>query len=120
MACWAYLKQDSELRDIFPTGSVPIVSIVPGIPREEGAPLCYWVKGSELNEEQVERLAQLIFEMWLPECSNMGQAREYVRNDLPLKATHFNGCGTDDHFQMPWGAAMNIGLRAKYEQSETR
>lgn len=116
MASFAYLKQDSELRSIFPSGTVPIVSIVPAVPREEGAPLCYWVKGSELSEEQLHQLAELIFETWRPECESYDQALASVLNDLPLRTTHFSGCGTDDHFQMPWGAAMNIGFRAKYEQ----
>lgn len=115
MSCWANLKEESDLWEIFPSGSVPIVSIVPIIPREEGCPLCYVVKGTELTSEQLHKLAERIYQQWQPECVDLQQAIDYVLSDCPLKVSHFSGIGTDDYFQVPWGAALNVATRMEYQ-----
>lgn len=111
MSSWATIKEENELWEIFPTGNVPIVSIVPIIPREEGCPLCYVVDETELSTKQLHKLAQRIYQQWQPECTNIQEAMDYVLNGCSLKTTHFSGVSTDDFYQMPWGAALNIAMR---------
>jgi hypothetical protein len=111
MASWATLKQGNELWEIFPSGNVPIISIVPITPREAGCPLCYVVESSELTNEQLQKLAERIHQQWYPECDDIQDAIDYISNGCPLKTTHFSGVSTDDFYQVPWGAAMNIAMR---------
>ena len=93
---WGHLKPDTPFAHIFPDGVVPLKGILPIIPREEGAPECYLVPGSELSDAQVEQLATMLWERWRPECSGPEQAAEYIRLDaLPLRVTWFEGVGTD-------------------------
>jgi hypothetical protein len=110
MACWTKVNPDSELYPIFGDRSVPILSIVPFVPRESGMPLCYMVLGEQLPDEIVNQLAQKIYETWQGECESLEMAREYVLQGIPLKTSHFHGAGTDDYFQMPHGAALNAAL----------
>lgn len=100
MACWAYMKPESELFEIFQTDQVPILSIIPIIPREAGCPQCYIVLGDQLSQEQVTALAHKLYHLWQPECADPEQARNYILEGLPLKTSHFLGVGTDDYFMI--------------------
>lgn len=115
MSCWGYLKETSQLYPIFGTQGVPILSLIPIIPREQGAPLCYVILGNELSREILDQLAAKLFELWQPECIDLEMAREYITKGLPLKTTHFSGVGGDNLYQMPMAAALNIAIRAEYE-----
>ncbi len=108
MACWTKVNPDSELYQIFGDSKVPILSIIPFVPRESGMPLCYMVLGQQLPDGIVNQLAQKIYETWASECESLEMAREYVLKGIPLKTSHFSGANTDDYFQMPHGAALNI------------
>lgn len=110
MASWTNANPESELYAIFGDLKIPILSIVPIIPREIGSPPCYVILGNELPTEIVKQLATKLFELWQPECESLDMAIEYVLQGLPLKTSHFNGCGTDDYFQMPMGAALNAAI----------
>jgi hypothetical protein len=101
MTSWAYLKPNTPFNQFFPDGWVPIRSIVPGIPREVGCPLCYIVVG--LEEWQIQGLAEMLYERWQPECDSVERAADYVRGGLPLKCSYFDSCGTDEYHQMQWG-----------------
>lgn len=79
---------------------MPIRSIIPIIPREEGSPPCYIVLGEKLEQAQVNALAEMLLEKWSPECSSIEQASQYILEGLPLKTSHFNGCGTNDRVLM--------------------
>lgn len=91
---WAWLKDETPFNEIFPNRQVPIVSIFPIIPRELGSPPCYVVDAKFLSLEQIDRLAQRLFEMWRPECASLEQARKYIFQGLPLKTDWFNGAGS--------------------------
>lgn len=98
MSSWGYLKNDTPFNHLFPDGKVPLVSIFQAIPREEGAPPCYWVDGSRLSEHQIEELSKMLYQMWQPECQSLESAIAYVRGQLPLNAEWFNGVATDSMF----------------------
>lgn len=110
MSCWAYCKPESEFYSIFGSDPVPIKSIVPIIPREEGCPLCYLVLVDRLRVDQAEALAQAVFQQWFSECQSIEQARQYILEGLPLKTSHFNGCSSDEYHMMKWGAALNAAM----------
>lgn len=118
MACWANCKPESEFYSIFGDQPVPIRSIVPIIPREEGSPPCYIVLVDKLEVSQAENLAQKLFEKWQLECTSIEQARQYILDGLPLKTSHFNGCSSDDFFMMPWGVALNAATHFAYAESQ--
>ena len=94
---WGYLKPNSPFTHIFPEGSVPLVSLFPIIPREEGCPPCYLVKGRALTDAQVEALAQLLAQRD-PNTAGypLEELKAYIRQDLPLKTEWFSGVGTSD------------------------
>jgi hypothetical protein len=96
MSSWGYLKADTPFAAIFPDGRVPLQSIMAIIPREEGAPRCYVVDGAQLTDQQVERLAARLYEIWRPECESAEQAAAYIQGGLPLRADYFSTVGTDD------------------------
>lgn len=115
MSCWASLKRDSEFYNLFPNGRVQILSIVPVIPREEGCPPCYLVLGNRLTPQQLEQLAQLLQRWWPHECQSLEQAKEYIlRENLPLKTSHFDNVSTDDIFYIPNGVALNAAINFRY------
>lgn len=98
MTTFGHLKNDTPFAYVFPDGKVPLTNIFKGIPREKGAPECYWVDGSRLNPQQIEELAKMLYEMWQPECKSLDQARDYVSKELPLNADWFTGASTDSLF----------------------
>jgi hypothetical protein len=108
MSCWGFLKEDCPFQSILGNGRVPIRSIVPIVPRKRGCPICYIVLGEQLTDEQVHLLAELLYEMWQPECSSIEEAITYIRQGLPLKTSWFRSVGTDDYFYVPVGVALNI------------
>lgn len=91
---WGYLKENTPFNEIFPDRSVPLRSIFPMIPREQGSPLCYIINADFLTQEQISSLAQQLFELWRPECQSLEQAKDYIRHGLPIKTNWFNGAGT--------------------------
>lgn len=115
MASYAFCNPDSDLFPIFGDEAIPILSIVPIIPREHGAPPCYVILGRELSENVRHQLAMKLFEMWQPECESIEMASEYILEGLPLKTTHFVGVGTDEQQQMIMGSALNMAIRASYQ-----
>ncbi len=115
MTSHAYCSENSEFFSIFGSQAVPIKSIVPIIPREHGAPPCYVVLVEQLPLTIANQLAEMIYEEWQPECESLQMAKEYILQGLPLRITHFSGVGTDDYYQMPMGAALNIAIRSAYE-----
>jgi hypothetical protein len=120
MASWGTLKEDCPFAEIFPERRVEIRSIVPIIPREQGSPPCYVVKGEALSQEQLKKLANRLYEIWQPECESVGAAAEYILEGLPLKTTHFSSVTTDDYFQVPVGVALNIAIRSAYEDDVSK
>lgn len=91
---WGHLKPDTPFNEIFPDYIVPLRSIFPIIPREEGSPPSYIVNADFLTQEQIDRLAQRLFYLWRPECKSLEQAKVCIREGLPIKTDWFNGCGT--------------------------
>lgn len=120
MACWALCKPESEFYQIFGDHLVPIRSLVPIIPREEGSPPCYVVLIEELELFQANALAEMLFQRWYPECKTLDQAKQYIMDGLPLKTSHFNGCGSDDFFMMPWGTALNAAIHFDYAERHNK
>jgi len=96
---WAngHLKSDSPFTAIFaPDGIVPLKSIVPMIPREEGCPKCYELDAEKLTEPQLQQLAELLYQRWQPECESIEMAVNYIREPgLPLECKWFDGVSTD-------------------------
>lgn len=105
---WAYLREGTPFKEIFPTRRVPLKSAMPIVPREEGSPPCFVVDPAFLSTEQIDTLAQMLFELWRPECESIQQACEYIRQGLPLRIDWFTSVGSssptfffglmDDHF----------------------
>lgn len=107
MACWGYLKEDSEYRKLLGVEKIPIMSIVPIIPGEDGNPLCYQLSHKELKEGQIEDLAQKLIKKYPADFPDIDSAIAYIKTGLPLQSSHFSSVGSDDYFHMPWGAALN-------------
>ena len=118
MTCFATCQAESEFYSIFGDRPVPIRSIVPITPREEGSPPCYVVLGEKLGQAQVNALAEMLFQRWSPECESIEQDKQYILEGLPLKTSHFNGCGSDDYFMMAQGAAWNAAIHFAYAESQ--
>lgn len=115
MSCWAYLNEDTPFNQFFPDNRVEILSIVPIVPREFGAPLCYVVLGDNLERWQLEGLGEMLVRSWEPECKGRGEAIAYIiKQGLPLRCDWFSSCGTDDYFMIPMGVALSIAIRQKY------
>lgn len=91
---WAYLQKETPFNEIFLDRAVPIRSIFPIIPREEGSPPCYVIDARFLNPDQIDRLAQQLYEMWRDETSLEEAKRYIIEMGLPLKTDWFNGAGT--------------------------
>ena len=108
MSCWAKVKPESEFYPIFGDIQVPILSLVPFTPRGIGCPLCYMVLCEQLPVEMVDRIAQKLFNAWQSECNSYELARNYILKGLPMKTNHFQNVFSDDYYQMPVGAALNI------------
>ncbi|WP_160166350.1 hypothetical protein [Calothrix sp. PCC 7507] len=97
METWASLKPDADfnqINQIFPDGKVPIKSMVPIIPRDAENPPCYVVDANFLSSEQIQALAEGLYEMWQPECKSVQMAIDYIRRGLPLKCEYFSGVTT--------------------------
>lgn len=110
MACWGKINQSSELYSVFGDIDIPILSIVPMIPRERGCPLCYVVLGSQLDKEVLEKMAQKLFERWQSECESLEMAKAYIKQGLPVQTSHFQFVSSDDRFHLPTGIALNLAL----------
>lgn len=91
---WAYLREGTPFKEIFPTRRVPLKSPLPIVPREEGSPPCFIVDPAFLSADQIDSLAQMLFELWKPECKSFEQASDYIRQGLPLRTDWFNSVGS--------------------------
>ena len=96
MKTWATLKPNTPFNQIFPDGKVPIKSLVPIIPRDETSPTCYIVDVDFLSNQQIQTLAERLYQMWQPECTDVQMAVNCIRQGLPLKCDHFSGVTTTD------------------------
>lgn len=86
------LRADTPFRGIFPDGFVPLKSLVPFIPREEGSPLCYEVDASRLTDEQRLQLATDLFQRWNSEWESVEAEIAYIADPgLPLQLAWFRG-----------------------------
>lgn len=108
---WATLRPDTPFSSLFPDRQVPIRSVIPIVPREEGAPPCYMVEGNLLADEQLRALAGLLLEMWSPECESIDQAIAYIRDGLPLRCEWFNSVTTTNIGMMLSMAELGYELR---------
>lgn len=97
MKTWGNLKPTTHLNQIFTDGKVPIKSVVPIIPREEGSPSCYLLDADYLSQEQIEALALGLYQMWQPECESVQMAIDYIHRGLPLNCEHFDGVTSTDY-----------------------
>lgn len=112
---WAYLKEDTPFSEIFPDRHVPIRSIFPIIPREQGSPPCYVVDSSFLSQMQIDALAEQLFYMWQPECSSLEEAKDYIMQGLPLKTDWFNGASSSSPVVL-FGLMDDEGVKSKREE----
>lgn len=100
MTNWVYIKKESYLYTIFGDRPVKVKSLVPAIPREEGAPPCYWALSSDLSDPEILQLSILLYQRWRPECESIAQAEAYIKeNNVPLAVSNTSGCETDE-----WGS----------------
>jgi hypothetical protein len=91
---WGFLKHNTPFAKIFPDGKVPLISIFPIIPREDGYPECYLLDAKNLSNLDVAMLAQMVMQSWSDECRDIGVAIAYVRNGLPIRVDHFETVGS--------------------------
>lgn len=95
------LKPDTPFSAVFPDSLVPLRSIEPFIPRDYNCPPCFEVDADKLTDEQIQQLAQKLYEQWQPECESIEQAIAYIREPgLPLKCEWFFGVTTADLSQL--------------------
>lgn len=112
---WATLKPETPINHLFFDGRVPILSPLPIIPREEGAPPCYLVPGELLTNEQIKGLAELVWQQWRPEC----EAIAYIRKDgLLLRTDCFTGFTSIDQGMMMSLAEFGEEMKRTYEDEE--
>lgn len=97
---WATLKQETPFNRLFPDLKVPIVSPIPIIPREEGMPFCYVIDAQFLTDEQIQGLAEMLYEQWKPEAESIEATINYIREGLPLKCEWFSSFTTIDQKMM--------------------
>lgn len=90
-----HLNSDTPFNHIF-GNQVPIRSIIPIRPRDENAPLCYVVDAKHLSTEQIGQLAQMLYEMWQPECKSIAEAIAYIQDGLPLNCEYFSSVSCSD------------------------
>ncbi|BAS59890.1 hypothetical protein NIES2135_20450 [Leptolyngbya boryana NIES-2135] len=93
---WATLSAKTPFNHLFPDRKVPIVSPIPIIPREEGMPFCYVVDAQFLTDEQIQGLAEMLYEQWKPESESVEETIVYIREGLPLKCAWFSSFTTID------------------------
>lgn len=99
---YGHLKPNTPFSAVFPNSLVPLKSIEPLIPRDYGCPPCFDVDADRLTAEQIQQLAQMLYEQWQPECESIEQALDYIREPgLPLKCEWFTVVSTDDWEQFP-------------------
>ncbi|MGJ5633293.1 hypothetical protein [Nostoc sp. CALU 1950] len=98
MSSYAFCDKDSDFFPIFGDAIIPILSTVPIIPPDYGAPPCYVVLGKELSEDIRQQLAIKLFEMWQPGFKSIQMVQEYILQGLPLSTTNFSGVKIDDDF----------------------
>lgn len=112
MTNWTYIKKDSYLYQVFGDRPVKIESLVPAVPREEGAPPCYWALANDFSDSELLQLSIVLYEQWKPECRSIAEAEAYIKEkNLPLAIIHTTGCMTDEGQNFPWIAAMNLAAR---------
>lgn len=104
-----FLKRESPLRELFPEGKVPLVTLVPMQPNPS-APLCYLFDAKVLPEDRLHALAKRLFKQWQPEMQSVEEAVKYIREGLPIACDHFSGAQTTDP-----RIAMNAMAYAKQE-----
>lgn len=94
---WATLNEEGkkEWSDIFPTGEVPIVSIV-GIWMQTDANAkpesAYLIRQEDLSPEQLDKLLTKLSEKF--KASKEVIKQEMEKNRIPLRAKLTNGAGT--------------------------
>lgn len=94
---WATLNEEGkkEYGAIFPTGEVPIVSIV-GVQMQTGATaepeLAYLMRQEELTSEQLDKLVTMLSEKFKTPKEPIREEME--KNRIPIRAKFTNGAGT--------------------------
>ena len=117
MKTWAQLKPGSNLWQYFPDGMVPIVSLVPGYPKREGAPLCFMVDPKYLTDAQIQDLAWLLSTKW-DSYMSFEQAKSYIENGLPMDVNHFQSVATSDPRQVYLsGAEIGLPIMPQYDEA---
>lgn len=84
------LKEDSRLREIFPDGIVPLISIIPS---QVGL---YRVNVVELTDDQVLKSANKILEKYKGECRDLEHARDYIHQHFFVSSEHFRCFSTNN------------------------
>lgn len=99
MKSWATLNEEGkkEYGNIFPTGEVPIVSIV-GVQMKTSAAaepeLAYLIKQEDMTAEQLEKLLTMLSEKFTSPKDDI--KAEMEKNRIPIRAKFTNGAGTDN------------------------
>jgi hypothetical protein len=94
---WATLNDEGkkEYGDIFPTGEVPIVSIV-GVQMQTGPEsepeLAYLIRQEELTDDQLDKLLTMLSEKF--NAPKKAIKAEMEKNRIPIRAKFTNCAGT--------------------------
>lgn len=92
---WGHLTEDSPLRAIWTDGEVPLQ--LPIVLQSDSHPPSYLLDPRLCTPEQLQAIAEWIYERWKPECTSVAEALAYIQAPgLPLAITHFTGVGTTD------------------------
>lgn len=97
---WCYLNDEGEKKfgDIFINRKVPIVSMITIIfthPKLENPERAYLLKGSDLTEEQIEKLVNRIAKNFDEPTTARAQIREHILdNQIPIREKLTSGAGT--------------------------
>ncbi len=99
MKSWANLNDEGkkEYGNIFPSGEVPIVSIV-GVQMKTSADaepeLAYLIRQEEMTVEQLEKLITMLSEKFKAPKDDI--KTEMEKNRIPIRAKFTSGAGTDN------------------------
>jgi hypothetical protein len=93
---WIWLNEEGKklYAEIFPTGEVPVVSMMPTIGGIEGKPeRLYLIYQEELTEEQVDKMLSLLSTKF--KASTDAVRNEMLKNRIPIREKFVSSSGTN-------------------------
>lgn len=93
---WIWLNEEGKklYGEIFPTGEIPVVSMVPTIGGIEGNPeRLYLIYHEELSDEQIEKMLTFLSEKFKAPKETIKE--EMLKNYIPIREKYVSSAGTN-------------------------